>query len=966
MRTILLSLCGVLAVAASIAMLVGCAPPDEAPRADDSDPPQVKSDAPPTPEEPEPQPTASPASNADMQAIAEEAFVYGFPMVMNYAAINEYFINKDSTQYKCGFNELFNTAHVYTPADTAIVTPNSDTPYSFFLGDLRAEPVVFTTPEIEKDRYYSVQLVDLYTFNYGYIGSRATGAGGGVYMIAGPNWKGETPEGVDKVFSCETEFTFGVIRTQLFDAADLDNVKTVQAGYKLQTLSSYLEQPAPPAASEIDWPKVDKELAASDPFRYLNFVLQFCPAAGPAEAEAALRSKFAAIGVEAGKPFPSTKLTPEQEEALKAGMKAGGEKIEQLAATIGKDVNGWLIGSAFGDREFFQGDWTLRAAAAKLGIYGNDAVEATYPLAKHDADGEPLDGGKHNYTLTFAAGELPPVNAFWSVTMYDGKTQLLIENPIDRYLINSPMLPELKKNDDGSLTLYIQKESPGEEKESNWLPAPDGPIYMVMRLYWPKPEPPSVLPPGEGTWRPPSVVRVEKAVDKPAGAASLSLEETRAIAEEGFIYGLPIVMNYAVMYEYSVDKDSGQYKAPFNTIKNETQVFTYKDTAIVTPNSDTPYSFLWMDLRAEPMVISVPAVEKERYYAVQLEDGNTFNYGYIGSRATGPEAGDYLVAGPDWKGETPPGVKKVFRSSTQFSVAGFRTQLFNPADMPNVVKVQAGYKAQPLSAFLKQPAPKAAPEIDFPKIDKELVKTGFFEYLDFALQFAPAGEDEKAIRAKLAKIGVGPGKKFDFKSLSPEQKEQVALGMKAGAEKIDQYLSEAVKEVNGWKIGAYFGDREFFDGNWLLRAAGAQAGIYGNDAVEATYPLTRSDADGQPLDGSKHNYTLTFAAGELPPVNAFWSVTMYDGQTQLLIENPINRYLINSPMLPDLKKNEDGSLTIYIQKDSPGEDKESNWLPAPDGPIYLAMRLYWPKPDPPSVLPPGEGTWKPPAIARAK
>ena len=117
----------------------------------------------------------------------------------------------------------------------------------------------------------------------------------------------------------------------------------------------------------------------------------------------------------------------------------------------------------------------------------------------------------------------------------------------------------------------------------------------------------------------------------------------------------------------------------------------------------------------------------------------------------------------------------------------------------------------------------------------------------------------------------------------------------------------------------------------------------------------------KPLDGSKHNYTLTFAAGQFPPVNAFWSVTMYDGKTQLLIENPINRYLINSPMLPDMKKNADGSLTLYIQKDSPGADKESNWLPAPDGPIYLVMRLYWPKTEPPSILPPGEGTWQPPA-----
>jgi hypothetical protein len=440
------------------------------------------------------------------------------------------------------------------------------------------------------------------------------------------------------------------------------------------------------------------------------------------------------------------------------------------------------------------------------------------------------------------------------------------------------------------------------------------------------------------------------------------ITETKAIAEEGFIYGLPIVMNYAVMYEYSVDKNSGQYKAPFNQILNEPRVFTYKDTAIITPNSDTPYSLCWLDLRAEPIVLSVPAVEKERYYSVMLCDGNCFNYGYIGTRATGNDPGDYMVVGPDWKGETPAGIKKVFRSSTQFSLVAYRTQLINPEDMPNVIKVQSGYQAQPLSAYLHQPAPPAAPVVNFPPINKDMVKTNFFQYLDFALQFAPPGPEEVAIRAKLARIGIGAGKKFNFDGLDLEHKLEVGLGMKDGEAKVEQYLITGQKNINGWKVGSLFGDRAFYHGDWLKRAAAAKGGIYGNNADEAMYPLTTTLANGEVLDGSKHNYTLTFPVGQFPPVNAFWSVTMYDGKTQLLIENPINRYLINSPMLPGMKKNADGSLTLYIQKDSPGADKESNWLPAPNGPIYIVMRLYWPKTEAPSILPPGEGTWKPPGI----
>jgi hypothetical protein len=453
---------------------------------------------------------------------------------------------------------------------------------------------------------------------------------------------------------------------------------------------------------------------------------------------------------------------------------------------------------------------------------------------------------------------------------------------------------------------------------------------------------------------------------QPAHAQALTPAEVKAIAEEGYIYGLPIVMNYAIMYDYAVDKSSSQFKAPFNHILNMHHVATPKDTAIISPNSDTPYSMLFMDLRAEPMVLSVPAVQKPRYYTVQLIDGSTYNFGYIGSRATGDQAGDYMVVGPDWKGATPPGIKKVFRSGSQFPFAVYRTQLFNPADMPNVEKVQSGYEAQPLSTYLKQPAPPAAPTVDFPKIDKDLVETDFFKYLNFAMQFAPATPDETAIRAKLARIGIGPGKDFNFQELSAEHKTAVVEGMRAGHARVEEAIGHLGTKVNGWNITGAGGDAAFYNGDWLKRAAVAQAGIYANDAEEATYPLTKALADGDLLDGSRHNYTLTFPKGELPPVNAFWSVTMYDGKTQLLIKNPIDRYLINSPMMSGggLKTNADGSLTLYIQHASPGSDKESNWLPAPNGPIYLVMRLYWPKTEAPSVLPPGKGTWKPPAIAK--
>ena len=367
--------------------------------------------------------------------------------------------------------------------------------------DLRAEPLVLSVPEVEKGRYYSVQLIDMYTFNYGYIGSRTTGNGAGKFLVAGPNWQGDIPAGVKIVFRCETDFSLAIFRTQLFNPADMDNVKKIQSGYQAETLSQFMKTPAPPAPPAIVFDKIDKELAQVNPFGYLAFVLQFCP---PPEEEKALRAKFAKIGIAPGKPFDAAALAPAQSEGLVQGAESGRKKIKDAAAALGRDLNGWHVMTGTLDRAGYHGDWLARAAVAAAGVYANDSAEAMYPMTRSDADGAKLDGATGRYTLTFPPGQLPPVNAFWSVTMYDGRTQLLVDNPINRYLINSPMLPGLKTSGDGSLTIYIQKDSPGKERESNWLPAPDGPIYLVMRLYWPKEEAIS------GAWKPPGVEKVKQ------------------------------------------------------------------------------------------------------------------------------------------------------------------------------------------------------------------------------------------------------------------------------------------------------------------------------------------------------------------------------------------------------------------------------------------------------------------------
>jgi len=433
-------------------------------------------------------------------------------------------------------------------------------------------------------------------------------------------------------------------------------------------------------------------------------------------------------------------------------------------------------------------------------------------------------------------------------------------------------------------------------------------------------------------------------------------------AEQALIFGLPIVMNYTVMYEFAIDRNSGQFKAPFNTIWNDAEVFTWRDTAVPTPNSDTPYSLCTLDLRAEPVVISVPDVPAGRYFSVQVCDANTYNVGYIGSRSTGQGAGSWLVAAPGWQGPTPAGVKGVIRCTAQFGLAIFRTQLFGPKDMPNVVAVQKGYKVEPLSAFLRQPAPPAAPDVRWPRVSAELAKRHFFDYLAFALQFSAAQPNEVAIRATLASIGIdGRGTSLPSSFLD---RVELTSGAIEGEHKVEAAVAAAGVAMNGWNVTPIPGSPEGYNGDWMLRAVAAKAGIYANSTEEATYPFTRADATGMTLDGSKERYTLTFGPSQLPPVNAFWSVTMYHGGNQLLVQNPIDRYLINSPMLSGMKRNADGGVTLHIQKNDPGGNLRPNWLPAPDGPIYLVMRLYWPKTEQPALLPIGQGQWKPPGIVR--
>lgn len=418
-------------------------------------------------------------------------------------------------------------------------------------------------------------------------------------------------------------------------------------------------------------------------------------------------------------------------------------------------------------------------------------------------------------------------------------------------------------------------------------------------------------------------------------------ESARAIAREAYLYGYPAVEMYKTLYAQAVEQGGPNYKAPINHIGNTANVFTPRDTAIITPNSDTPYSFVWMDLRAEPLVLTLPPVEKNRYYSVQLIDLYTQNFAYLGSRTTGTQGGTFMVAGPDWKGEKPANVDKLIRSESNLVYALYRTQLFDEQDLAQVKKIQAGYQVQGLSAFSGQPAPKPVPAVDWPRPQADMTATpALFRYLDFLLTFAPTHPSETALMQRFARIDVGPGLHFDERKLSVEQFKALQDGIADGQAEFTRFKKAQV-DTRKVDSGALFGTREHLKNNYLYRYAGANMGIFGNSAEEASYIGYFVDSKGQPANAATHDYTLHFAKGALPPAKAFWSLTLYDGKSKLLVDNPLNRYLINSRMYDSLKKDADGGLTLYVQHRSPGQDKQSNWLPAPNGPL----RIYMPGPE---------------------
>ncbi len=335
---------------------------------------------------------------------------------------------------------------------------------------------MLTVPAVKNDRYYVLQWIDLFTYNFAYVGSRTTGNKAGHYLFAGPNWRGETPKGIDKVFRSDTDIILTLGRTALNGPSDVKNVQAIQKGYKLTPLWSFERTTPPVPVPKVNFPKWDEARANSIEFiSYLNFLLQFTQP--PAPSEVGLMARFARIGIAPGVPFEPGKLSPELTVAIKQGLADG------KAALAGAEKHTTSSFNIFGSREDLHDDYTTRAVAAAMGIYGNTKEEAVYVGTRLNGDHEPLVGSLP-YVIHFDKKDLPPAKFFWSMTMYSLPDRHLVANPIKRYSIGD-RTKGLTYGADGSLDVYVQHTSPGAEHEANWLPAPEGAYDLIMRIYGP-------------------------------------------------------------------------------------------------------------------------------------------------------------------------------------------------------------------------------------------------------------------------------------------------------------------------------------------------------------------------------------------------------------------------------------------------------------------------------------------------
>ncbi len=450
-----------------------------------------------------------------------------------------------------------------------------------------------------------------------------------------------------------------------------------------------------------------------------------------------------------------------------------------------------------------------------------------------------------------------------------------------------------------------------------------------------------------------------------AVAQSPAVKEAVDIATDAYVYGYSLVTTDVTRIQMSNVAEAKALSAPLNQFANVPRYPPADYRGVSAPNADTLYSVAWLDL-SEPQVFSHPDMGK-RYFLFPMVDLWMTIFASPGTRTTGPKAGQFLVTGPGWKGTVPKGMQHI-SSPTRYVVILGRTYADGTeADYKAANALQAQYKITPLSAWGKPYTPKAQtvdanPGISMTNKPQEVILAmgteGYFNWLSKRMcEAAPAYAADAPMLARMAKIGIEPCKPFSLAKLDAETQAALKDLPAAALKKIGANQESLGTKANGWLMTKGLGT---YGTDYMKRAVVAAFGWPANLQDDAVYPYTTIDAKGETLTGA-NKYTLTFPKGKTPPVNAFWSITMYEiDKGWWFVPNPLNKFTV-SPR-NNLKYNADGSLTLYFQATSPGKDKEANWLPAPKGEFIPMLRMYWPKEKAPSVL---DGSWVPPRIEKA-
>ena len=441
-------------------------------------------------------------------------------------------------------------------------------------------------------------------------------------------------------------------------------------------------------------------------------------------------------------------------------------------------------------------------------------------------------------------------------------------------------------------------------------------------------------------------------------------EQAVSDAIDVYVYGYPLVTMDMTRRQLTNVATADAAHAPMGQIL-KLRTYPPVDVHTVTaPNADTLYTTAWVDVSQEPWVFSIPDMG-DRYYLMPMLSGWTDVFQVPGKRTTGGKAQKYAITGPGWSGTLPEGVIEYKSPTGMVWILGRIYCTGTPDDYAKVHAVQDKFSLVPLSSYGKPYTPGPQPvdaSFDMKKAVRDQVDAlsvdDYFNYLARLMKTNPPAAADAPMVAKMKAIGLEPGKDFDPSKLGGFDKEVIKTVPKLAQVKIMEYFKKAADPVNGWtyltkNIGVYGTD-------YIQSALVTAIGLGANRPQDAIYPTTQKDADGHEYDGASKKYVIHFNKGEMPPVNGFWSVTMYD-KDYFFVPNPLNRYTLSARN--KFNMNPDGSVDLYLQADSPGKAKEANWLPAPKAQFIPMMRLYWPKDTPPSII---DGTWKPPAITEAK